>query len=139
MSDVKLSNDNKYIFSASHDGKANIYSADSLDRVSKLGKCICNCIYILLTSIPKAFHQGPLNQIAVNPSLNEYSLATCSSDGSATIWVLGESCKDGEGITCEIKEKNAHIECIEFGSHSTKNLLFLGVENSTNHDYPGFV
>lgn len=87
------------------------------------------------------YHSEPINQLAVNYSTNENVLATCSNDGTATVWSIGRNGKTGSGVICALDEesyKDAHVDCIEFGHHMTDNLLFLGVNNKDDN-HPGCV
>lgn len=87
------------------------------------------------------YHCKPINQLAVNYSTNENVVATCSNDGTATVWSIGRNGKTGSGVICELDTEfysDPHVDCIEFGHHATDNLLFLGVNNK-DLDHPGYV
>lgn len=73
-----------------------------------------------------------MNQLAVNYWTAGNILASCSNDGTATIWRIGSSGKTGQGSICELDApfyRNPAVECLEFGHHATHNLLFLGIYN----------
>lgn len=79
--------------------------------------------------------------MAVDYSTNDNVLATCSNDGTATIWKIGANGKTGEGFICELNTRfysNPAVECIEFGHHKTANMLFLGINNQSI-EHPGYV
>ncbi|KAG2204464.1 hypothetical protein INT47_005255 [Mucor saturninus] len=124
VTDVKMSKDKSLIYSASHDGSANIWRASTGRLVSTL-----------------QYHCKPINQMAVDLSSNDNVLATCSNDGTATIWKIGANGKTGEGFICELNTrfyKNPSVECIEFGHHKTANMLFLGIKNESN-EHTGYI
>lgn len=78
------------------------------------------------------FHCKPVNQLAVDYWTPGNILASCSNDGTATIWNIGESGKSGQGSICELDApfyKDPAVECLEFGHHASKNHLFLGIYN----------
>ncbi|KAK4511151.1 uncharacterized protein ATC70_012363 [Mucor velutinosus] len=128
VTDVKMSKDQSLIYSSSHDGRANIWRAKTGKHVSTL-----------------SYHSKPINQLAVNYSTNENVLATCSNDGTATVWTLSKNGKTGSGVICELDSglgsgfySDPHVDCIEFGHDATNGVLFLGV-NTKDADRPGYV
>ncbi|KAI8981927.1 WD40-repeat-containing domain protein [Mycotypha africana] len=124
VTDVKASKDKTLLFSASHDGSANIWKARSGRLRSTL-----------------KFHSKPINQIAINYSTDDNVMATCSNDGTATVWTVDRKGKSGSGVICELKNTTDHdprVDCVEFGHHETNNTLFLGV-NTGNIEHPGYV
>ncbi|OBZ87355.1 Rik1-associated factor 1 [Choanephora cucurbitarum] len=125
VTDVKMSRDETLIFSASHDGSANIWR-------SKTGKLVSTLRY----------HCKPINQLAVNyAATGQNVLATCSNDGTATVWTIGLNGKTGSGVICELDTdfySDPHIDCIEFGQQASDSLLFLGINNK-DIDHPGYV
>lgn len=124
VTDVKMSKDQKLIYSSSHDGRANIWRAKTGKHISTL-----------------SYHSKPINQLAVNYSTNENVLATCSNDGTATVWSLSRNGKTGSGVICALdpgSNYDPHVDCIEFGHDATNGVLFLGV-NTQNMDRPGYV
>ncbi|KAI7899201.1 WD40-repeat-containing domain protein [Cokeromyces recurvatus] len=124
VTDVKMSKDQTLIYSASHDGIANIWRARDGKLVSTL-----------------KYHCKPINQIAVNYACNENVLATCSDDGSATVWRMDRSGKKGSGVACELDldfYSDPHVDCAEFGHHASSESLFLGINNK-DLERPGCV
>ncbi|KAG2190222.1 hypothetical protein INT46_001146 [Mucor plumbeus] len=124
VTDVKMSKDQSLIYSSSHDGRANIWRAKTGKHVSTL-----------------SYHSKPINQLAVNYSTNENVLATCSNDGTATVWSLSRNGKTGSGVICGLDSSfysDPHVDCIEFGRDATNGFLFLGVNNK-DVDHPGYV
>ncbi|CEP15670.1 hypothetical protein [Parasitella parasitica] len=124
VTDVKMSKDQSLIYSSSHDGRANIWRAKTGKHVSTL-----------------SYHSKPINQLAVNYSTNENVLATCSNDGTATVWSLSRNGKTGSGVICGLDSSfysDPHVDCIEFGHDATNGVLFLGVNNK-DVDHPGYV
>ncbi|KAI8386815.1 WD40-repeat-containing domain protein [Blakeslea trispora] len=125
VTDVKMSKDETLIFSSSHDGSANIWR-------SKTGKLVSTLRY----------HCKPINQLAVNYAATDQNvLATCSNDGTATVWTIGLNGKTGSGVICELDTdfySDPHIDCIEFGQQASDSLLFLGINNK-DIDHPGYV
>lgn len=128
VTDVKMSKDQSLIYSSSHDGRANIWRAKTGKHVSTL-----------------SYHSKPINQLAVNYSTNDNVLATCSNDGTATVWTLSRNGKTGSGVICELDSglgsgfySDPHVDCIEFGHDATNGVLFLGV-NTKDVDRPGYV
>ncbi|KAF1799717.1 Homeodomain-like DNA binding domain-containing transcription factor [Mucor lusitanicus] len=128
VTDVKMSKDQSLIYSSSHDGRANIWRAKTGKHVSTL-----------------SYHSKPINQLAVNYSTNENVLATCSNDGTATVWTLSRNGKTGSGVICELDSGSSsgfhsdpHVDCVEFGHDATNGVLFLGV-NTKDVDRPGYV
>jgi WD40 repeat protein len=119
-----MSKDQSLIYSSSHDGRANIWRAKTGKHVSTL-----------------SYHSKPINQLAVNYSTNENVLATCSNDGTATVWSLSRNGKTGSGVICGLDSSfysDPHVDCIEFGRDATNGFLFLGVNNK-DVDHPGYV
>lgn len=123
-----MSKDQSLIYSSSHDGRANIWRAKTGKHVSTL-----------------SYHSKPINQLAVNYSTNENVLATCSNDGTATVWTLSRNGKTGSGVICELDSGSSsgfhsdpHVDCVEFGHDATNGVLFLGV-NTKDVDRPGYV
>ncbi|CEG62878.1 hypothetical protein RMATCC62417_00129 [Rhizopus microsporus] len=115
VADVKASNEGGLFFSGSHDGTTKVWKQSSGRLVSTL-----------------QYHCKPVNQLAVNYWTAGNMLASCSNDGTATIWRIGSSGKTGQGSICELDEpfyRNPAVECLEFGHHATHNLLFLGIYN----------
>ncbi|KAI8876565.1 WD40 repeat-like protein [Backusella circina FSU 941] len=124
VTDVKMSKDGSFIISASHDGTAKLWR-------SKTGKLISTLCY----------HDESINQLAVNTSVKENVIATCSSDGSATIWSLSRNGRGGNGGPCDLdieRYVQPVVECIQFGRDHTRNQLFMGITNNSP-DHPGYV
>ena len=88
------------------------------------------------------YHCKPINQLAVNyAATGQNVLATCSNDGTATVWTIGLNGKTGSGVICELDTdfySDPHIDCIEFGQQASDSLLFLGINNK-DIDHPGYV
>ncbi|CAO3657020.1 unnamed protein product [Mucor hiemalis] len=125
VTDVKLSKDQSLIYSASHDGCANIWKANTGKLVSTL-----------------QYHCKPINQLAVSYSAVENNvLATCSNDGTATIWSVSPNGKTGSGMICELDTKfysDPCVDCIDFGHGASEDMLFLGINNQ-DLDHPGYI
>ncbi|KAI9276371.1 WD40-repeat-containing domain protein [Sporodiniella umbellata] len=120
VADIKVSNEGGLFFSGSHDGTTKVWKQGTGRLVSTL-----------------QFHCKPVNQLAVDYWTSGNVLASCSNDGTATIWNIGESGKSGDGSICELDApfyKDPAVECLEFGHHASKNCLFLGIYNrDTDH------
>ncbi|KAG1464294.1 hypothetical protein G6F46_001194 [Rhizopus delemar] len=115
VADVKVSHEGDLFFSGSHDGTTKVWRQSTGRLVSTL-----------------QYHCKPVNQLAVSYWTPGNVLASCSNDGTATIWNIGVSGKTGEGAICELDApfyKNPAVECLEFGHHATHDLLFLGIYN----------
>ncbi|KAI8387946.1 quinon protein alcohol dehydrogenase-like superfamily [Radiomyces spectabilis] len=125
VSDVKLSLDQRLIYSASYDHTAKVWDAATCKMLSTLH-----------------FHDSSVHQIAVKEDSSEYILATASRDGSAVIWRLTPKGNVGLGSVCEIDKDLFHdsvsVECIEFGHDYSENILFAGV-SSPDRTRPGLV
>ena len=68
-------------------------------------------------------------------------LATCSNDGTATIWSVSANGKTGSGMICELDTRfytDPHVDCIEFGHDASDDMLFLGINNQ-DLEHPGYV
>lgn len=79
--------------------------------------------------------------MAVDYSQNENVLASCSNDGSATVWRIGSNGKTGSGSICELDPGffvDPEVDCVEFGRNASRDKLFLGVNNK-DFDHPGYV
>lgn len=79
--------------------------------------------------------------MAVDYSKSDNILASCSNDGSATVWSIGINGKTGSGVICELDPSffvEPEVDCIEFGRNITENKLFLGVNNK-DFSHPGYV
>lgn len=125
VTDVKLSKDQSLIYSASHDGCANVWRASTGKLVSTL-----------------QYHCKPINQLAVSYSAVENNvLATCSNDGTATIWSVSPNGKTGSGMICELDTNfysDPCVDCIDFGHGASEDMLFLGINNQ-DMDHPGYI
>ncbi|RCH86050.1 Transducin (beta)-like 1 X-linked receptor 1, partial [Rhizopus stolonifer] len=115
VADIKVSHEGDLFFSGSHDGTTKVWKQSTGRLMSTL-----------------QFHCKPVNQLAVDYWTPGNILASCSNDGTATIWNIGESGKSGQGSICELDApfyKDPAVECLEFGHHASKNHLFLGIYN----------
>lgn len=88
------------------------------------------------------YHCKPINQLAVSYSAVENNvLATCSNDGTATIWSVSPNGKTGSGMICELDTNfysDPCVDCIDFGHGASEDMLFLGINNQ-DMDHPGYV
>ncbi|KAI9336047.1 WD40-repeat-containing domain protein [Pilaira anomala] len=124
VTDVKMSKDQSLIYTSSHEGTANIWKSSNGKLVSTL-----------------QFHSKNINQLAVDYSQNENVLASCSNDGSATVWRIGSNGKTGSGSICELDPGffvDPEVDCVEFGRNASRDKLFLGVNNK-DFDHPGYI
>ncbi|KAI8047381.1 hypothetical protein BDF21DRAFT_352328 [Thamnidium elegans] len=124
VTDVKTSKDQSLIYTSSHEGSANIWKASTGKLVSTL-----------------QYHSKSINQLAVDYSKYDNILASCSNDGSATVWSIGINGKTGSGVICELDPgffTDPEVDCIEFGRNITEDKLFLGVNNK-DFNHPGYV
>ncbi|KAI9243711.1 WD40-repeat-containing domain protein [Helicostylum pulchrum] len=124
VTDVKTSKDQSLVYTSSHEGSANIWKASTGKLVSTL-----------------QYHSKSINQLAVDYSKSDNILASCSNDGSATVWSIGINGKTGSGVICELDPVffvDPEVDCIEFGRNITEDKLFLGVNNK-DFSHPGYI
>ncbi|KAI9270734.1 WD40-repeat-containing domain protein [Phascolomyces articulosus] len=115
ITDVRVSNDQKLIFTSSHDKYTKIWDGTSGKMLSTL-----------------AFHEKKVHQLAVCPDTRDYILASGSADGTAVIWKLNGSGKIGDGIVCTPDSKltkDPSIDTLVFGRGPSKGILYTGVSS----------
>lgn len=68
-------------------------------------------------------------------------MATCSNDGTATIWSVGRNGKTGSGSICGLEDdfySDPRVDCISFGHDVSEKYLFMGINNK-DIEHPGYV
>ncbi|CDH52410.1 hypothetical protein RO3G_08709 [Lichtheimia corymbifera JMRC:FSU:9682] len=117
VTDVRVSVDQRFIYSSSHDKSARVWD-------SRSGKMLSTLV----------FHEKQIHQLAVSPDKTEHILASGSADGTAVIWRLKAGGNVGSGTVCDMSAKmpaeskdRVSIDTLAFGTGPSAGKLFTGV------------